>query len=190
VGATSGRTVLSVGDSFCLLGSSHRSRAGECGAFGGGGQGTKHASDRQLCLWTTAQQMAGFERVMQFAQLPPPPYPHPHPPTPQSLLTPLLFVSILPTQILNISAPLVVLDDSRAAADTTAASSSSNTAPGLSSIQLCLLDTPGPNEAGEEGLKYQVGVCCVAVMCCDMCTNTPGLERCFGWKGLKAGSTL
>lgn len=29
----------------------------------------------------------------------------------------------------------------------------------LSSIQLCLLDTPGPNEAGEEGLKYQVCVC-------------------------------
>lgn len=46
-------------------------------------------------------------------------------------------------QVLDITAPLVVLD-----------------APGTqdyAGIKMCLLDTPGPNEAGEEGLKYQVG---------------------------------
>eukprot|EP00879_Flechtneria_rotunda_P004959 GHRR01005234.1.p1 GENE.GHRR01005234.1~~GHRR01005234.1.p1 ORF type:complete len:470 (+),score=121.45 GHRR01005234.1:171-1580(+) len=47
-------------------------------------------------------------------------------------------------QVLNITAPLVVLDSLESgSAD-------------LSGIRLCLLDTPGPNEAGEEGLKYQV----------------------------------
>lgn len=53
-------------------------------------------------------------------------------------------------QILNISAPLVVLDSPPAATE--------GQEPDLSAIQLCLLDTPGPNEAGEEGLKYQVGL--------------------------------
>jgi hypothetical protein len=58
------------------------------------------------------------------------------------------FSSVL--QILNISAPLVVLDSPPAATE--------GQEPDLSAIQLCLLDTPGPNEAGEEGLKYQVGL--------------------------------
>jgi hypothetical protein len=44
--------------------------------------------------------------------------------------------------VLNITAPLVVLDEP--------------SRQGYGGIQLCLLDTPGPNEAGEEGLKYQV----------------------------------
>lgn len=61
--------------------------------------------------------------------------------------------SVVCLQILNISAPLVVLDSTAAAA---AGASSSAAPPDLSGIQLCLLDTPGPNEAGEEGLKYQV----------------------------------
>lgn len=61
--------------------------------------------------------------------------------------------SVVCLQILNISAPLVVLDSTAAAA---AGASSSGAPPDLSGIQLCLLDTPGPNEAGEEGLKYQV----------------------------------
>jgi hypothetical protein len=45
-------------------------------------------------------------------------------------------------QVLNITAPLVVLDEP--------------SRQGYGGIKLCLLDTPGPNEAGEEGLKYQV----------------------------------
>jgi hypothetical protein len=45
--------------------------------------------------------------------------------------------------VLNITAPLVVLDKA--------------VCQGYGGIKLCLLDTPGPNEAGEEGLKYQVG---------------------------------
>lgn len=61
-------------------------------------------------------------------------------------------------QLLEITAPLVVLNSSSSGT----AGSSSSTDSGSSSegeysgIKLCLLDTPGPNEAGEEGLKYQV----------------------------------
>jgi hypothetical protein len=61
----------------------------------------------------------------------------------------LFHVALVTSQILNISAPLVVLDSPPAATEGQEAD--------LSAIQLCLLDTPGPNEAGEEGLKYQVG---------------------------------
>lgn len=61
----------------------------------------------------------------------------------------LFHVALVASQILNISAPLVVLDSPPAATEGQEAD--------LSAIQLCLLDTPGPNEAGEEGLKYQVG---------------------------------
>jgi hypothetical protein len=50
---------------------------------------------------------------------------------------------LLLLQVLNITAPLVVLDQP--------------SRQGYGGIKLCLLDTPGPNEAGEEGLKYQVG---------------------------------
>jgi hypothetical protein len=74
-------------------------------------------------------------------------------------------------QVLNITAPLVVLDQPSHLSITAAAAAVPQvlniTAPlvvldqpsrtGYGGIKLCLLDTPGPNEAGEEGLKYQVG---------------------------------
>lgn len=56
-------------------------------------------------------------------------------------------------QLLDITAPLVVLEG---AASNGASSSSSANEGDYSGIKLCLLDTPGPNEAGEEGLKHQV----------------------------------
>ena len=50
---------------------------------------------------------------------------------------------LLLLQVVYFSAPLVVLDQPFRQAH--------------GGLKLCLLDTPGPNEAGEEGLKYQVG---------------------------------
>lgn len=45
-------------------------------------------------------------------------------------------------RVLDITAPLVALGEG---------------GPGGACTRLCLLDTPGPNEAGEEGLRFQVG---------------------------------
>lgn len=96
-----------------------------------------------------------------------------HPFTPTSSTSPWLV--LLCGQILNISAPLVVLDGGGASPARPDDPSS------LSSIQLCLLDTPGPNEAGEEGLKYQVdrergrrggfGLREVRTQCVCLCAN-------------------
>eukprot|EP00775_Hariotina_reticulata_P005529 gene5529-5763_t len=68
-----------------------------------------------------------------------------------TLINALLGDELMP--VLDISAPLVVLDT-----NTTDLSGPAGTAVGAdgSHVNLCLLDTPGPNEAGEEGLKYQV----------------------------------
>jgi hypothetical protein len=44
--------------------------------------------------------------------------------------------------VLDITAPMVALEEG---------------GPGGPGTRLCLLDTPGPNEAGEEGLRFQVG---------------------------------
>lgn len=66
------------------------------------------------------------------------------------------FVSL---QLLEITAPLAVLDESSLGVNGSSSSSStcdSSCEGDYSGIKLCLLDTPGPNEAGEEGLKYQV----------------------------------
>lgn len=51
-------------------------------------------------------------------------------------------------RVLDITAPLVALEGGDAAGGGDS---------GPAATRLCLLDTPGPNEAGEEGLRFQVG---------------------------------
>jgi len=59
-------------------------------------------------------------------------------------------------QVLEISAPLVVLDTGSTSLGCPAAPAGGAATAAEGQVNLCLLDTPGPNEAGEEGLKYQV----------------------------------
>ncbi len=68
--------------------------------------------------------------------------------------------------VLTIHAPVAALLDYAPVASSAA---SALGAGGSGGVRLQLLDTPGPNEAGEEELRYQVRVCgplpCLALSC-------------------------
>lgn len=68
-------------------------------------------------------------------------------------------------RVLDISSPLVALEEGGAGV--------------AAGTRLCVLDTPGPNEAGEEGLRFQVRMFFWGGCMSMLGTSAPVLH-CFG----------